>query len=227
MAILKQTMRAQVAEAIAQVNPQDRPIVTMHTVTGPTPWLMGALGVLGMFLVDYYFVTLTEQAVVFHRASRTSNRPKELVFALPRQQVAPLISDARRNSLWSSFRLLIPGHLKPTRFNVHRMWRNELDTFFAALTMPPGAVSGPGAPGVPYGGYAPGAQTPPCAPGVPGGPGFAPSPGQAAPAAPGTPPAANPPGGVPPYPAGPAGGQGNPGAQVMGQLPPPPANPPS
>jgi hypothetical protein len=134
MAIRKSTMQEQVAQAIAEINPSDRPIVTIHTVTGPSPWLINSLGTLAQAFVKYYFVTVTEQAVVFHKASRLSSRPKELVAAIPRQEAAGLVSDVRRRTLWSSLRFQLPGQPKPTRLNVARYWRAELDQFVPAVT---------------------------------------------------------------------------------------------
>jgi hypothetical protein len=134
MAIRKATMQEQVAQAIAQINPGDRPIVTMHTQTGPSPWLIASIGAIATAFVKYYFVTVTEQAVVFHKASRMSARPKELVAAIPRHEAAHLVSDVRRNVLWSSLRFQLPGQPKPTRLNVGRYWRAELDQWVPAVT---------------------------------------------------------------------------------------------
>jgi hypothetical protein len=136
MAIRKDTMRQQVAQAIAEVNPSDRPIVTVQGITGPSPYLIGLLGLLGQLIVKYYFITITEQAVVFHKANRFSNRPRELALALPRAQVAPLVSNAERGTLWSYFHFQFPDQSKPTRINVGRQWRNELDQFMPIITAP-------------------------------------------------------------------------------------------
>ncbi|MEW1865063.1 hypothetical protein OG896_25220 [Streptomyces sp. NBC_00669] len=134
MAIRKSTMQEQVAQAIAEINPGDRPIATIHVQTGPSPWLIAAIGAMGTLFVKYYFVTVTEQAVVFHKASRMSARPKELVAAIPRQEAARLISEVHRNTMWSSLKFLLPGQEKPTRLNVARYWRNELDQWVPAAT---------------------------------------------------------------------------------------------
>lgn len=134
MAIRKSTMQEQVAAAIAQINPADRPIATIHTVTGASPWLMSQLGLLGQAFVKYYFVTVTEQAVVFHKAGRMSARPKELVAAIPRQEAMGLVSEIKRNAMWSSMKFQMPGQPKPTRLNVGRYWRPELDQWVAAVT---------------------------------------------------------------------------------------------
>jgi hypothetical protein len=136
MAIRKDTMRQQVAQAIAAVNPGDRPLVTMHGITGPSPYLMSLIGLIGQFFVKYYFITLTEQALVFHRADRFSNRPGELLLAVPRAQVPALVSNAARGSLWSYFHFQFPGEPKPTRINVGRQWRAELDQFMPLITAP-------------------------------------------------------------------------------------------
>jgi hypothetical protein len=137
MAIRKGKMQEQVAEAIAQINPGDKVIVTLHSITGPSPWLMNAIGTIGQLFIKYYFITVTEQAVVFHKASRVSNRPKDLVVAIPREQAQTLISDIRRNALWSSFRFQLPGEAKPTRINIARYWRPEMDQMVSVLTGAP------------------------------------------------------------------------------------------
>ncbi|GAA1099424.1 MULTISPECIES: hypothetical protein [Kitasatospora] len=134
MAIRKSTMQEQVAEAIAAIEPNDRPVVTFHTVTGPSPWLMSQLGLIGQLFVKYYFVTLTERVVVVHRASRMSNRPQELVHVVPLEQARTLITEVKRAAMWSSMQFHFPGEQKATRLNVARYWRSELDQFVPALT---------------------------------------------------------------------------------------------
>lgn len=140
MAIRKSTMQEQVAQAIAQINPGDRPIVTIHVQTGPSPWLIASLGVIAQSFVKYYFVTVTEQAVVFHKAGRMSARPKELVAAIPRQEAARLVSEVKRNAVWSSLKFQLPGEPMPTRLNVARYWRPELDQWVPAATGMPVAL---------------------------------------------------------------------------------------
>ncbi|MEU9131533.1 hypothetical protein AB0D08_26075 [Kitasatospora sp. NPDC048540] len=134
MAIRKSTMQEQVAQAIAAIEPNDRPVVTFHTITGPSPWIMNELGLIGQFFVKYYFVTLTERVVVVHRAGRLANKPKELVHVIPLEQARGLVGNVRRRTLWSSLRFSFPGDQKPTRLNVARYWRAELDQFVPALT---------------------------------------------------------------------------------------------
>ncbi|MFC8920816.1 hypothetical protein E2C00_09675 [Streptomyces sp. WAC05374] len=134
MAIKKATIQQQVAEALAQANPADRPIVTIQAVAGPSVWLMSMLGLIGQAFLTYYFITLTEQSVVIHKASRMSNRPQEIVYALPPAQVGAMIGDVRRNTIWSAFHVLLPGQPKPTRMNVHRIWRGEMDHLLGLLT---------------------------------------------------------------------------------------------
>ncbi|MFJ8312438.1 MULTISPECIES: hypothetical protein [unclassified Streptomyces] len=134
MAMKKSTIQQQVAEAIMQANPQDRPIVTIQAIAGPSVWLMSMFGVIGQAFLTYYFITVTQQAVLLHRASRMSNRPQEIVFAIPPAEAMRMIGDVKRNTLWSSFRCQLPGRPKPTRMNVHRLWRNEMDQLLGMLT---------------------------------------------------------------------------------------------
>ncbi|MFC8722764.1 hypothetical protein [Kitasatospora sp. NPDC057198] len=171
MAIVKSTIQQQVADAIAQVEPNDRPVAIIQTITGPSPWLMnGVLGIIGQAFIKYYFVTLTQRVVVIHRTSRISNRPQEVLYVIPLEQARASLSDVRRNTLWSSLRFQLPNEPKPTRMNVHRMWRAEMDTFVNGLIG--------GAPGVP--GQYPQQAAPAQYPGAPGVPGQYPQ----APAAP-------------------------------------------
>ncbi|MGW4382791.1 hypothetical protein [Kitasatospora sp. NPDC004531] len=155
MAIRKSTMQEQVAAAIAAIEPNDRPVVTFHTISGPSPWLMSQLGLIGQLFVKYYFVTLTHRVVTVHRASRMSNRPQELVHVFPLDQARASVTDVNRATLWSSLKFQFPGEPKPTRLNIGRYWRNELDTFVNGL-FSGGPAAAPQAPGFP-----------PQAPGVP------------------------------------------------------------
>jgi hypothetical protein len=169
MAIRKSTMKEQVAQAIAQAAPGDRPLATIATITGPSPWLMNALGIIGQFLVKFYFITVTDQAMVFHKLNRFTNRPQEIVFAIPRAQAQGLIGHVERNPLWSWFNLTFPGEQQPTRINVHRIWRDEMDQLISLITgapqgVPPQQQAPYGAPapqqGHPYGAPAPQQQAP-------------------------------------------------------------------
>ncbi|MGW0394760.1 hypothetical protein ACWDYJ_28500 [Streptomyces sp. NPDC003042] len=134
MAIKKATIQQQVADALTQANPTDRPIVTIQAIAGPSVWLMSMFGLIGQAFLTYYFVTVTEQAVVLHKASRMSNRPQEIVFAIPPAEAVGTITEVKRNAIWSSFRMQLPGQEKPTRMNVHRTWRNEMDQLLGLLT---------------------------------------------------------------------------------------------
>ncbi|MCM2579034.1 hypothetical protein [Streptomyces meridianus] len=151
MAIRKATIKEHVAQAIAQANPGDRPHVTIATVTGPSPWLTNAMGLVGQLLVKFYFVTVTDQAVVLHRYNRFTQRPQEVAYAIPRDQAPQLMGDVQRNPLWSSFRFLLPGEMQPTRMNVHRIWRDEMDQVIGMITGAPHGMApqGMSAPGVP------------------------------------------------------------------------------
>ncbi|MEU9301698.1 hypothetical protein [Streptomyces sp. NPDC048269] len=137
MAVKKATIQQQVAEAITQANPADRPHVTIQAVAGPSVWLMSMLGLIGQAFLTYYFVTVTDQAVVIHKASRMSNRPQEIAFAIPKEQTAGLVSEINRNAVWSHFHMQLPGQPKPTRMNVHRIWRTEMDQLLTTLTGQP------------------------------------------------------------------------------------------
>jgi hypothetical protein len=135
MAVRKETIKKQANEMAAQaVQPGDEIISGVYAITGPSPWLMNQIGVLGQFFVDYYYVAVTRQQVIFVKMNRVSNRPKEIAFTAPLQSVQ--ISDYRRNTMWSSFRYNVPTAPKPLRLNVHRIWRQELDALVGAFGVP-------------------------------------------------------------------------------------------
>lgn len=135
MAFRKETIRKQANEMLAESLPPGETIVSgVYTNSGPSPWLMNELGLIGQFFVDYYYVAVTGQQVIFVRMNRVSNRPTRIEFALPVQSVR--ISDFKRKALWSSFRYQRPDQAKPRRLNVHRIWRDELDALVKAVGVP-------------------------------------------------------------------------------------------
>jgi hypothetical protein len=137
MAIRKETIKKQANELIATtLQPGDQIVSGVYAITGPSPWLMNELGLIGQLFIDYYYVAVTRQQVIFVRMNRLSNRPKQIVFAAPAQSVR--ISDFKRKTLWSSFRYQTPNEAKPRRLNVHRIWRDELDALVRAFGVPVG-----------------------------------------------------------------------------------------
>jgi hypothetical protein len=135
MAVRKDTIKKQANEMVVQaLQPGEQIVSGVYAITGPSPWLMNQLGLLGQFFVDYYYVAVTQQQIVFVKMNRLSNRPKEIAFTAPLQSVQ--ISDYRRNAMWSSFRYNVPTAAKPLRLNVHRIWRQELDALVGAFGVP-------------------------------------------------------------------------------------------
>jgi hypothetical protein len=135
MAIRKETIKKQANEMIAAtMQPGDEVVSGVYAITGPSPWLMNELGLIGQFFIDYYYVAVTRQQVIFVQMNRLSNRPKQIVFAAPAQSMQ--ISDFKRKALWSSFRYQTPDTPKPRRLNVHRVWRDELDALVGAFGVP-------------------------------------------------------------------------------------------
>jgi hypothetical protein len=138
MAVRKSTIRDRVSQVIAQQNPADRPIVTLQAEVGPSPLPWAVLGPISLAVRElftaHYFVTVTEEVVMFHESRRVGNRPGELAFAVPRPAAHTRVSDIRRGAMCSSFRYALPGKQPPTRFIVRRRWRAELDHVIAILT---------------------------------------------------------------------------------------------
>jgi hypothetical protein len=137
MAVRKETIKKQANEMVVQaLQPGEQIVSGVYAITGPSPWLMNQLGLLGQFFIDYYYVAVTQQQVIFVKMNRVSNRPKEIAFTAPLQSVG--ITDYRRNAMWSSFRYNVPTAAKPLRLNVHRIWRQELDALVGAFGVPVG-----------------------------------------------------------------------------------------
>jgi hypothetical protein len=137
MAVRKETIKKQANEMVLQaLQPGEQIVSGVYAITGPSPWLMNQLGLLGQFFIDYYYVAVTQQQVIFVKMNRISNRPKEIAFTTPLQSVR--VSDYKRSAMWSSFRYNVPTAAKPLRLNVHRIWRQELDALVGAFGVPVG-----------------------------------------------------------------------------------------
>jgi hypothetical protein len=155
MAILRATQKQQVMQKLASVAPPgEQFIACVHSETGPSPWLnalfdrIPGVGLAVALSRKYYFFTLTNTSVVVNSASRWTNRPGEVVASFPRANFP--VERYARGAVWSKFFLHFPGHPKPTRLNVHRYWRNELDQLAAAF--PAGTtIDQTGEPGGAYG----------------------------------------------------------------------------
>ncbi|GAB7183993.1 hypothetical protein ATKI12_3824 [Kitasatospora sp. Ki12] len=143
MAIRRAKQKAQVIEKLSQVAPPgDAFIACVHVETGPSPWLNAVfdeiplLGLIVALTRRFYFLTLTNSSVVVNTASRWTNRPGEVVAVFPRHAFP--VSRVKRASIWSSMYLQLPDGAKPTRLNVHRYWRAELDQL--STVFPPGSI---------------------------------------------------------------------------------------
>jgi hypothetical protein len=145
MAIRRAKQKQQVMEKLAQQAPAgEQFIACVHTETGPSPWL-GALldeipvvGLVVQLSRKFYFFTLTNTSVVVNSANRFTNRPGDVVAVFPRNNFP--VSNFNRAAVWSKFYIQFPGQNKPTRLNVHRYWRAELDQL--AQAFPAGAQVG-------------------------------------------------------------------------------------
>jgi hypothetical protein len=145
MAIRRAKQKQQVMEKLAAQAPAgEQFIACVHTETGPSPWL-GALldeipivGLVVQLSRKFYFFTLTNTSVVVNSANRFTNRPGDVVAVFPRNNFP--VSNFNRAAVWSKFYIQFPGQNKPTRLNIHRYWRQELDQL--AQAFPAGAQVG-------------------------------------------------------------------------------------
>ncbi|WP_051709119.1 hypothetical protein [Streptomyces sp. NRRL S-350] len=143
MAIRRAKQKAQVVEKLSQVAPPGETFIAcVHVETGPSPWLNAVfdevplLGLIVALTRRFYFLTLTNSSVVVNSASRWTNRPGDVVAVFPRHAFP--VSRVKRATIWSSMYLQLPSSAKPTRLNVHRYWRAEMDQLSAAF--PPGSI---------------------------------------------------------------------------------------
>lgn len=151
MAIRRAKQKAQVIEKLRTSAPAGETFIAcVHGETGPSPWLNALfdevpfLGLVVALTRRFYFFTLTESHVVVNSANRFTNRPGDVVVAFPR--AAFPASRFKRGAMWSRFYLEFPGKSRPTRINVHRYWRAELDGLSAAFPageIPDSAGTGP------------------------------------------------------------------------------------
>jgi len=147
MAIRRATQKQQVMEKLASVAPPgEQFIACVHTETGPSPWLNAVfdripfLGLIIALTRRYYFFTLTNTSIVVNSASRWTNRPGDVVASFPRHSFP--VTKYNRAAVWSAFWVHLHDANKPTRMNVHRFWRNELDQLSGAFPVAVSAQSG-------------------------------------------------------------------------------------
>jgi hypothetical protein len=138
MAVRKAKIQEQVAQKFSEVAPPgEQMTVFFEAITGPSPWLLALLseiplvGLIVALVRKLYFVALTNTSVVVIGASKFSNRPTDLV-------AAEHFADAKFSKLniaavWSKVYYQMPGQAKPTRLNVHRKWRTELDALVRSV----------------------------------------------------------------------------------------------
>jgi hypothetical protein len=143
MAVRRETVKKQFGEALANggLEPGEQIVAGVLSQSGPTPWLTGAIGLVFMLLLGmkYYFIAVTDRRVLFAQASLMSARPKGVV-AWADPLGAGVVSDVDASAkLWSHFRYQRPGQPKATRFNVHRVWREDLQQVLAAMQAGPGS----------------------------------------------------------------------------------------
>jgi hypothetical protein len=130
MALRKATAQAQLTEALrAVLAPGEREVASIYSITGSAPMLKTSLGALGALFTRYKWVTLTDRRFIV-MSVRASGRPGEVEVAQAR--VDSTVTDVRRRSVWSSFKVHGPVVQQGLRLNVHRMWRAEFDRLTAA-----------------------------------------------------------------------------------------------
>ena len=138
MAVRKSKIQEQVQQKFAEVAPPGEQVtVFFEAMTGPSPWLVALLreiplvGLIIALTRSVYFVALTNTSVVIVGANKFTNRPTNLVAAEPFSEAK--FSNLNVAAVWSKVYYQLPGQAKPSRLNVHRKWRNELDALVRSI----------------------------------------------------------------------------------------------
>ena len=133
MAFRKETIRQQFSDALAPVlDPGERVVAAGYAVSGPSPWLTGALGIVLMLALGmrYFYVAVTDRRVLLMKASLMTQKPKGLALAFP--VTAVKVAAVNRAGVWSNLKLQPPSG-KQMRLNFHRIWREEMDQVAKAI----------------------------------------------------------------------------------------------
>ncbi|WP_406206083.1 hypothetical protein OH807_32100 [Kitasatospora sp. NBC_01560] len=134
----KLNLQSQARRAVLKIDPTERPRLVLLAIDGPSQYLMGAIGLLGMLVQHAYFVTVTDRAVYVHRGPRTKSAPSELVAVVPLGEAGGLVHEVKRGKVWNALFLKLPGRARPLRLNVSSHSRPELESFLKKL---PGAAA--------------------------------------------------------------------------------------
>lgn len=133
MAFRKETIRQQFTDALSPVlDSGERVVAAGYTVSGPSPWLTGALGIVLMLALGmrYYYVAVTDRRVLLMKASLLTQKPKGLALAFP--VAAVKVAAVNPAGVWSNLRLQPPSG-KQMRLNFHRIWREEMGQVAKAI----------------------------------------------------------------------------------------------
>ncbi|WP_369186069.1 hypothetical protein [Streptomyces sp. Y1] len=135
MADQKLDLQSQARRAVLRLDRTERPRLVLLAISGPSQYLLGALfgGLLGLFLVKSYFISVTDRSVFIHRGPRLNPHPQELVHVVPLADAGRLISRVKLGRSWNALFLNLPGRARPTRLNVSFHSRSELDGFLRKL----------------------------------------------------------------------------------------------
>jgi hypothetical protein len=133
MAFRRDTIKRQFAEAEREIlEPGEESVAGALTQSGPTPWLMGGVGFLIMYLMGMriYFVSVTNRRVLFIKGSLwAAARPRGLAFA--DQRAGASLEDIKVAAVWSKARYRSPE--RDLRLNFHRIWRQDFERIVSEL----------------------------------------------------------------------------------------------
>ncbi|MGW1736320.1 hypothetical protein ACWD8L_33515 [Streptomyces sp. NPDC005133] len=125
----KLELKSEARRAVLRIDPTEVPRLVLIGIDGPSQYLMGLFGPMGLLLINTYFITVTNRSVYVHRGPRLKNRPEKLLHVIPLAQADGLVTRVKRGSGWNALYLQFPGNAKPTRLNVSFRLGDEMDRF--------------------------------------------------------------------------------------------------
>lgn len=126
---VKFELKSEARRAVLRADPTEVPRLVLLGIKGPSQFVVGALGLMGLLLIDSYFITVTDRSLYVHRGPRLRNRPEKLVHVIPRARTAGLVTRVKRGKAWNALYLRFPGDKKPTRLNISYLSRDEMERF--------------------------------------------------------------------------------------------------
>jgi hypothetical protein len=139
MALRKASVQKQMEGAVQpHLEQGEREVAAGLCEGGPSRWWTVISVWLVMFMIKPYYMVVTDRRVIWLNVSTWTGRPKGLLRADPRADVA--VVDHAEHPVWNNFKYRHPsGAVKKLRY--HRIWREEMGACLRELGAPVGAAA--------------------------------------------------------------------------------------